>query len=325
MVAERDAPTKQRRRRVSRRPRCEICPNCGHPIAVNYCPNCGQHAADHNSSIWSFVAEFFDEFLQVDSKFLRTLGALVRRPGFLTQEWVNGKRASYISPLKLYIAVNALFFLAVTFKIPPPHGRTGVVNFSSLTPTEQKLVADQAKKSGAWEDRLASDLVSRIGNTDPAVVQQEFISHLSTASLILIPFMTLVFSALYIRWDRYYLEHLVFLLHVNSFCFATLGLALFVPWGWVIPLVLLWHCIYAYMAMKRNYEQGWVKTFFKFWLFGIAFFWLAIAAVVVTAVTAALMAPRSTAIQSTSPGNSTNAAKATTSKPPLSSSGGAKN
>ena len=93
-----------------------ICRNCGHHVHDKYCPRCGQHFADHNHGLWQFVAEFCEEFVRLDSKFFRTIVPLCIRPGFLTKEWVAGKRVRYITPLKLYLTLSALCFLMISLQ-----------------------------------------------------------------------------------------------------------------------------------------------------------------------------------------------------------------
>ncbi len=87
------------------------CLNCGQPINGNFCSNCGQEAEDHRTALMPMVHDVMGEFLQWDSKLFRTLIPLLFRPGFLTNEYNNGKRVSYLSPFKMFLTVSVLFFL----------------------------------------------------------------------------------------------------------------------------------------------------------------------------------------------------------------------
>ena len=92
------------------------CRNCGHEVHAVYCPRCGQSIADNNQSLWQFIKDFLEEFVQLDSKFIRTIVPLCFKPGFLTSEWTAGRRVRYITPLKLYITLSALFFLVLSYQ-----------------------------------------------------------------------------------------------------------------------------------------------------------------------------------------------------------------
>jgi uncharacterized protein with PQ loop repeat len=64
------------------------------------------------------VREGWEEFIKVDKRLLSTLGLLLFRPGYLTGEYVRGRRTAYISPFKMYITVSALFFLVFGLVVP---------------------------------------------------------------------------------------------------------------------------------------------------------------------------------------------------------------
>src|SRR5438552_230547 len=94
-------------------PRPQNCLNCG--IAVPredvFCGQCGQENEHSPVSFAALMREAWEEFIKIDGKLLVTLGLLLFRPGYLTQEYVRGRRTAYLSPFKMYITVSALFFL----------------------------------------------------------------------------------------------------------------------------------------------------------------------------------------------------------------------
>ena len=68
------------------------CANCGALLADRYCGRCGQDS--HVSlSLGHFLHEFVEGLFHVDSKFWRTLRALLTRPGLITEQYLDGKRA----------------------------------------------------------------------------------------------------------------------------------------------------------------------------------------------------------------------------------------
>lgn len=102
------------------------------------------------------------------------------------------------------------------------------------------------------------------------------LGHLPTVMFLLLPVFALLLKAVYARRGWYYSEHLVFGLHTHAFAFlvfavvaALLGYGGSAGWArnlsTVLVLVIL---VYFYVAQKRVYGQGWVKTGLKAVLLG---------------------------------------------------------
>ena len=92
--------------------RITVCPNCGRRDIGRdaFCPDCGQENHELDPSFRHILSEFLESTLHFDSKFFRTASALVTRPGFLTREFVEGRRQMYVPPIRLYIFCSVLFF-----------------------------------------------------------------------------------------------------------------------------------------------------------------------------------------------------------------------
>ena len=67
-------------------------------------------AIDPNPTLGEFVHEAAGEFLHWDGKLATTFRLLFTQPGELTREYLAGRRASYLSPLRLYLTCSVLFF-----------------------------------------------------------------------------------------------------------------------------------------------------------------------------------------------------------------------
>ncbi len=241
------------------------CPNCGHAIGLHYCPNCGQHKSDHETKLWHFITEFLGEFIRFDSKLLRTLDPLFREPGKLTKEWVVGKRARYITPLKIYVTASAIAFFALNFAVSQ---RAATVIAINGTPAASSKPLHVRKEDGPVMVLIETGIVN-LRNEDPKLVLEQSLSRLPTSSLLIVPLMACFMWLLYIRSHRSFMEHLVFVLHYNSFCFLILTLRSFVPINIVGLLGFLWVSIYLALAVKRNYSQGWGKSLVKSGILGI--------------------------------------------------------
>jgi hypothetical protein len=89
----------------------KICLNCNAELNGRFCHLCGQENLEPRESVWSLVSHFFYDITHFDGKFFTTLGYLVSKPGFLSKEYLRGRRASYLNPIRMYVFSSALFFL----------------------------------------------------------------------------------------------------------------------------------------------------------------------------------------------------------------------
>lgn len=115
---------RQRRRRIRRnieaarlrrirrhtRPGYTHCMNCGTRLKGMYCHQCGQYALDIHQPMWKYVRQYFENVYQFDGKIWMTLRLLFTRPGFLTNEFNDGKISSYVHPFRLYMCISVVFF-----------------------------------------------------------------------------------------------------------------------------------------------------------------------------------------------------------------------
>ena len=100
------------------------CENCATPLQGRYCHSCGQEARSLDVSFRSFVGEWLAAALGFDGRIWRTLRCLLFKPGGLSIDFLEGRRARYVSPLRLYFFVSVAVFLAITVS------DSSVVNFS---------------------------------------------------------------------------------------------------------------------------------------------------------------------------------------------------
>jgi len=76
-----------------------------------YCHVCGQENVEPRESFWHLVTHFFNDITHFDGKFFITLKDLLFKPGFLSKEYMMGRRASYLNPIRMYVFTSAIFFL----------------------------------------------------------------------------------------------------------------------------------------------------------------------------------------------------------------------
>ncbi len=85
------------------------CLNCGTALKGEFCHACGQKAHVHRtlSAFWHDLAH---SVLHFDGKLWRTLPLLAWHPGDLTRRYVHGERASFVSPMALFLFTVFLMF-----------------------------------------------------------------------------------------------------------------------------------------------------------------------------------------------------------------------
>lgn len=89
----------------------KICLNCGSEVIGRFCHNCGQENIEPKESVWHLVSHFFEDMTHFDGKFFTSMKDLVIKPGFLSKEYVIGRRVSYLNPIRMYLFTSAIFFL----------------------------------------------------------------------------------------------------------------------------------------------------------------------------------------------------------------------
>ena len=86
----------------------KLCKNCNSELIGNYCSDCGQEVKNMNLSIFYFIKEFFGNLFSLDSKVLVTIKYLITRPGFLSIEYISGRRKQYTLPSRLYLFTSII-------------------------------------------------------------------------------------------------------------------------------------------------------------------------------------------------------------------------
>lgn len=89
----------------------KICLNCNAELHGRYCHVCGQENIEPKETVWGLISHFFYDITHFDGKFFSTTRYLVTRPGFLPKEYIEGRRARYLHPIRMYVFSSALFFI----------------------------------------------------------------------------------------------------------------------------------------------------------------------------------------------------------------------
>lgn len=274
------------------------CLNCGTTLAAHahFCSQCGQDTANHPPSLMEFVHEFVSHYIAVEGTLWKSLWGLMARPGFLTREYLAGRKQRYVLPLRLLLTLGLLFFLAL--KLMP--GSTHTLGLDDETDADVVQMAPEAA-SAASAAPAASRASAKIAKAkkklsahseDINIVGPELASQLPQgmqdrihraedhwradpkgsmhamgatmlglapyAVLCSLPFFAGLLKLLF--WRQPYGAHFVFAMHLHAAWYGMLLLAVLLPWGVVAFAIWAWSNIYPVVALKRVHTASWWTT-----------------------------------------------------------------
>jgi hypothetical protein len=253
------------------------------------------------------VPEVLEQAFALDSRIGRTVVPFLFRPGSVTADYLDGKRARYSSPLNIYLLASFVFFLVGSLG-PSRRGsieevrreaaaevagevealrREGAAEsqvadrideLRRLPPGEADAAAqvaggvDALRRRGALGRRVA-DRLEELRRLPPGEAERRIGSAFATYAprvvLVLVPVMALFLELLHRR--RYFAEHLVFALHAHGLAFFAL-----LPWQ-VLGVDGLGTAgtaataVWLFAAMRRVYGEGWARTALKFAALALAY------------------------------------------------------
>jgi hypothetical protein len=130
-------------------------------------------------------------------------------------------------------------------------------------------------KVKGWMNRLVFRQTMR-ASVDNKGFSNFWVGTISWSLLVLVAVMAVWLKLLYVRRNRFFVEHFIFLLHLQTGLFVVTLVALAarkwlgVP-AWVGFAILLWLTLGYYIGFKKFYQQGYIKTFFKLLLYDVLF------------------------------------------------------
>ncbi|WP_181305700.1 DUF3667 domain-containing protein [Rufibacter sp. XAAS-G3-1] len=281
-----------------------VCPNCHYSFkdADNFCPNCGQENHDFRLPAKHLFLELLENTLHFDSKFFKTMGLLLAKPGRLTEEFVQNRRVAYVPPFRLYVFISFFFFLIVSFftghpGTPEQPGKPlssiqdlkpgekgarsiffGLITFdferdadpgergSPGTPQTQAspgVLGETHRKYDKFMERQEEEFLTK---TDEEI-DQKILKTLSFLMFLLMPFFALILKGFYLRQKRLYVEHLIFSIHFHCFAFIILALSALlsnvISASFLNLTSFLLILLYLFLALRHFFRQGVWKSLGK--------------------------------------------------------------
>jgi hypothetical protein len=267
---------------VDQEPR--TCLNCGASLTGPFCAACGQPDVEMNVTLRGILAELVADVLNWDSRFVTSVRQLLLKPGFLTREYLEGRRARHVPPFRLFLLGSVLFLAAVGItgshlvvragvQVPAAADSVAAGHSSDMGPVVAfgggRLEADTtvAVTSGGLLGRVERG--SQALNRDPERTKHLWFRSFVWALFLLVPVFALLLRLAFRGTGINYPGHLVFALHLHAVGFligtALLLLAL-VPEviTVVVALGLLANLfVYFVMALRSVYGQSGLRTVVK--------------------------------------------------------------
>ncbi len=130
--------------------RSSQCLNCNHPLdagADNFCPHCGQVNNVRKEKAHELLSELAGDFLHLDSKVMGSVVPLLFKPGMLTVQYNEGKRARFLHPVRMFISIMIIFVIVMGLtngedhsdKVKKINDSTSVVNFTGIHSKDGKV------------------------------------------------------------------------------------------------------------------------------------------------------------------------------------------
>lgn len=286
------------------------CRNCGHVVESKYCTACGQLAASFHRPIATLISETISDTFTYDGRLARTIPVLLFRPGRLTRNYTEGKRARYVPPFRLFLLASLLFYF-VLFAIVPA-GQ--VINIDDETRAEiaQNIIEGDANETAAEAPETAPEgnanvsveldagayepgpaearVVAALNNPEQFAAELE--NWLPRLSIAMVPMTILAFVLLHL-WRRsiYVYDHAIHALHVHSWVYLT-GTVVMLAGPLMPDLIIsayfVGFLIYVWRSLAVAGNSGFMMSGLRTLI--MLFFWLfaAVAIMIATVVVSGL-------------------------------------
>lgn len=260
----------------------ERCLNCNGPLNGPFCSSCGQRAIPPDPSVADLTGDAWQELSGYDGRILATVRGLAR-PGFLTREYLGGRRAHYLPPVRVYLFVSVLYFVVAAAaptldaggsELVVPGVRIGLSGSSSdpmVTEPERQEILARLNES----PRLVRPVLRAVAE-DPAGFRARIFTTLPRVFFAMLPVFAAI-VAMFFR-GRTFPTALVFAVHVHAFAFLALTITEVAKFSEsrVVALVasgavLLALVIYVLRAFRGVYGGSWVSITAKSLAIGLVY------------------------------------------------------
>jgi len=258
-------------------PENATCRNCGTEMTGRYCHECGQDFfAGEGIPILQLIVQALDNILALEGKTPRTLVNLLFCPGFLSDEYMNGRINRYVHPVKLFWMSTLIFFAIMISQLD-------VSNFDKDNDFNFKFGEKEINSSSSSDTISKNDdvdykeivkLKSKTNITSKEVFTtgyKYFSKYAPYIAFLFIPFFALLLVLFFRKRKIFYVHHLIFTVHFHTFLWIYCSLLLLIKIffhsqypNWLSNILFYTPGIYFTFAIHRFYNPN-VHTFKSWW------------------------------------------------------------
>jgi len=260
-----------------------ICVNCDSKLRDDekFCHNCGQKTDEPNLKFKHFISDLMSASFNLDSKIFLSLKLLLFKPAVLTKEFLGGKRTKYITPIRLYLVISLVYFFLVSINVSSNENEAIVADEAIATDSVTQVEANkhddlidlniEDSETMSSFDLFVKQKVNAL-NSDIGYLKfmENMKSAISTGMFVLLPAIAFIFFLLFYR-NSYYIQHLVFTLHLQSIIFIIASVFIILEYmvdtSWFFTVEVTIMLSYTFIWVKKFYEISVRKTIWKLSLF----------------------------------------------------------
>jgi hypothetical protein len=262
------------------------CLNCGAPLQGMFCAACGQRAVPPHPTVRELAGDAWQEMTGYDGRIMSTIRGLLR-PGFLTREYLDGRRVHYLPPLRVYLIVSVVYFL-VAAAAPELDSDRSAHNMTG--PGGLRISVDKSEDGAPMTEEERAEMRAEIESAswifrpmlvamqdDPDGFRARMFAISPRVFFVLLPVFAGVVALFYRR--RTFPTALVFAVHLHAFAFAAFAISEAMKFTGnehladrVTVVITLLFSVYALKAFRAVFGGGWPTTLLK--AVGIGFVYL---------------------------------------------------
>lgn len=258
------------------------CSNCHTVLHGGFCHQCGQKDINFHKPLLQTIRHLVDTWFAIDNKAYLSIITIFSKPGKLSREFIQGKRISYTSPLKMYFFSSLIFFFFLGMVTNNPEtdinislegdfftdSKLDLTDIETANQNPEGISVSKKPEAPATEtetiesDEQYWDNFGRKAKDNPNQTSQRILKALSYMFFALMPLFALLLKFFFRKKKFFYFEHLIFSVHLHVFGFLCLTVFLLfklagisIPYvSWIIFLGML---IYLLLALKHFYPMRW--------------------------------------------------------------------
>ncbi len=285
------------------------CLNCNTdlPKGAKFCPKCGQENRDLRIRFIELVGEFLSNTFNFDARLGRTVIDLIKRPGEMTKQFHEGKRARYVRPLQLYLFVSFVYFLLLSIvpttiinKLPESLEEADLTaenavidvsvagndiymlgeNLKHTDPNDEEAIdsllsLDGEMEHNDWERHLLKQTIRAVNPKYEDELKKELFSNLSWAMFLLLPLFAAMLWLMVRKISPYYIDSIIFSIHFHSVVFMLLTIEVLTEmvdrYGYIDLIIVAAIVGYLLLSLRRVYDLKWGTAVWRTLGLGISY------------------------------------------------------